>query len=52
MKKILKQQKRKREYEGKTALGVLYLFTFGLFGAGWIFDLIAILSKKEDTYYT
>lgn len=39
-------------YEGKTALGVLYLFTFGLFGAGWIFDLIAILSKKEDTYYT
>ena len=39
-------------YEGKTALGVLYLFTFGLFGTGWIFDLIAILSKKEDTYYT
>ena len=34
-------------YEGKTALGVLYLFTFGLFGTGWIFDLIAILSKKR-----
>ena len=39
-------------YEGKTALGILYLFTFGLLGVGWIFDLSVILMKKGETYYT
>lgn len=37
-------------YEGKTGLGVLYLFTFGLFGIGWIADII-IIAMKPDPYY-
>ena len=34
-------------YEGKPGLGVLYIFTGGLFGIGWLVDIIAILCKKE-----
>lgn len=37
-------------YEGKTGMGILYLFTMGLFCIGWIIDLISILGKP-DTYY-
>lgn len=37
-------------YEGKTGMGVLYLFTMGLCGIGWIVDIIAILCKP-DPYY-
>lgn len=33
-------------YEGKIAMGILYLFTFGLFYIGWIYDLIHILLNK------
>ncbi len=37
-------------YEGKYAQGWLYLFTLGLFGFGWLFDLI-ILFFKPNPYY-
>lgn len=37
-------------YEGKTGQGVLYLFTGGLFGIGWIIDTISLLFKP-DPYY-
>ena len=37
-------------YEGKTGMGVLYLFTFGLFGIGWMIDLIALLCKSNPYY--
>lgn len=37
-------------YEGKIGMGVLYLFTFGLFGIGWIVDIIKLLGKP-DPYY-
>lgn len=37
-------------YEGKAGMGILYLFTGGLFFIGVIIDLIAILGKP-NTYY-
>ena len=37
-------------YERKYLQGVLYLFTFGIFGIGWIIDIIAIL-RKPNPYY-
>lgn len=32
-----------RFYVGKVGSGLLYLFTFGLFGIGWLIDIIQIL---------
>lgn len=37
-------------YEGKIGMGILYLFTFGLFGIGWLVDTIAILTKPNPYY--
>lgn len=37
-------------YEGKTGMGILYLFTVGLFGIGWIVDIISILGKPNPYY--
>ena len=34
-------------YEGKVGMGILYLFTMGLFGIGWMIDTIAILFKPN-----
>lgn len=34
-------------YEGKIGMGILYLFTGGLFGIGWLVDWIMILGKPE-----
>ena len=31
-----------RFYVGKVGTGILYIFTFGLFGIGWLVDLIQI----------
>lgn len=31
-------------YVGKTGMGILYLFTAGIFGIGWIMDIIRILN--------
>lgn len=37
-------------YEGKVGMGIIYIFTVGLFGIGWIFDLISILLKPNPYY--
>lgn len=37
-------------YEGKILVGVVYIFTAGLFFVGWIIDLIAILMKPNPYY--
>lgn len=37
-------------YEGKSLMGIIYLFTGGLFVIGTIIDLFALLSKPS-TYY-
>lgn len=39
-----------RFYEGKIGTGLLWLFTFGLFGIGWFVDLLITLTKS-DPYY-
>ena len=37
-------------YEGKTGMGILYLFTMGLFFIGWLVDLITLLFKPNPYY--
>ena len=37
-------------YEGKAGMGLLYIFTVGLLGIGWIIDLITILCKPNPYY--
>lgn len=39
-----------RFYEGKTGSGVLYFFTGGLFGIGWIVDIIRIACSSNPYY--
>lgn len=37
-------------YEGKIGMGILYLLTAGLFGIGWIIDIIVLLFKPNPYY--
>lgn len=37
-------------YEGKFFMGIVYLITAGLFGIGWIIDIIAIACKPNPYY--
>lgn len=37
-------------YEGKIGMGILYLFTGGLFFIGWVIDIIT-LALKPNPYY-
>jgi hypothetical protein len=37
-------------YEGKIFMGLIYLFTLGLFGIGLIFDFFAIIFKPQEYY--
>ena len=39
-----------RFYEGKIGTGLLYMFTGGLFGIGWLIDLIILLCKPTHYY--
>lgn len=35
-------------YEGKVGMGVLYMFTFGLWAIGWLIDIINIATKPSE----
>ena len=37
-------------YEGKVGMGILYIFTGGLFCIGWIIDTIVLLFKPNPYY--
>lgn len=37
-------------YEGRMLLGIVYLFTMGLFGIGVLFDLVILLFKSNPYY--
>lgn len=37
-------------YEGKILLGIVYLFTFGLFGIGLFIDFFSLLFKPNPYY--
>ena len=37
-------------YEGKIGMGILYIFTLGLLGIGWLIDMIVILCKPNPYY--
>lgn len=37
-------------YEGKVGMGVLYAFTGGLLGVGWLIDTVALLFKPNPYY--
>lgn len=37
-------------YEGRAGMGILYMFTGGLFLIGWIVDIISLLSKPNPYY--
>ena len=37
-------------YEGKAGMGILYIFTGGLFGIGWLIDTIVLLCKPNPYY--
>lgn len=37
-------------YEERTGIGALYLFTFGLWGFGWLVDTISLLFKPNPYY--
>ena len=41
-------------YAGKTGIGILYLCTVGLFGVGWLVDIVRIATgkfKDKDEHY-
>lgn len=37
-------------YEGNNGMGIVYLFTLGLFGIGWIIDIFTIAFKPNPYY--
>lgn len=39
-----------RFYEGKVGMGILYMFTLGLFYIGWVVDIFRILFKPNPYY--
>ena len=39
-----------RILRGRVIIGLLWLITGGIFGIGWIIDIITMLTKKDITF--
>ena len=39
-----------RVLRGKVIIGILWIVTGGIFGIGWLIDIITILVKKDITF--
>ena len=37
-------------YENRAKIGLVYLFTLGLFGVGWLIDIL-LIALKPNPYY-
>lgn len=37
-------------YEGKREIGILYIFTLGIFGLGWLCDIVSLFFKPNSYY--
>jgi hypothetical protein len=40
-----------RILRGKVVAGVVWIITGGLFGIGWIIDIITMITKKDITFW-
>ena len=39
-----------RILRGKVIIGLLWIITIGIFGIGWLIDIITMLTKKDITF--
>jgi hypothetical protein len=39
-----------RILRGKVIIGLIWIITIGIFGIGWIIDIITVLLKKDITF--
>jgi len=39
-----------RILRGKVIIGLLWIVTIGIFGIGWLIDIITMLTKKDITF--
>jgi uncharacterized membrane protein len=39
-----------RILKGKVLYGLLWIITIGLFGIGWIIDIVTMITKKKLTF--
>ena len=39
-----------RVLRGKAVVGILWIITGGIFGIGWIIDIVTMLTKKDITF--
>jgi tryptophan-rich sensory protein len=39
-----------RILRGKVIIGLLWIITFGIFGIGWLIDIVTVLFNKDITF--
>ena len=39
-----------RILRGKVIIGILWIITIGIFGIGWLIDIITVIIKKDITF--